>query len=661
MGCRACLSALGPWVCGFGVVNETAHFPDPEGCLKSTVGGPRRGVALACCPHRRPDLLPCRIPVLGFLLGGVLLGTTTGIALLQTLVAPQSEVWMGGLVSKHAAGAVTKAYETLGPTDTPHMQTVATVDGILLFVSAACESLFGWDPGLLVGRTHDEMVHRDDIDLVAKYRERDPLGTSYPTTTVYRFRCKSGLYRWIENRSLLVSSPDGQGLVVSSVRDIGDPTAGEVDLDRVGGREPYTGVVSASAFMSRVRRNLSRLEHHSRVVAVLLLGLDRFKLINDSVGHLTSDAVLRRVAQRLEGLLQPHHALARWGGDEFAVVVEAFSAEQAVELGDRIIEAVRVPFVIDDERFVCTTSIGIAIADHHEYSADDLLQEANMALYSAKDQGRNRSEVFTEDLRVRAAGRRDVETMLREAINESRLRVSYQPIVGLQTGTTVAAEALVRIWEPGKSDLIAAERFIVVAEETGLVGRMDDWVLGQVMAQAEVWGALFGNTGFSHVTVNLTGSHVARPGFARSVLNDLHGHGLSTDALQIEVTERVLLEGSKSAMAELGILNGAGVKVGLDDFGIGYSSLSYLRQFPLDFVKIDRSFIRRLGHDSTDKAIVESIIDLAHTLGMTVIAEGIETVTQLEALVELGCDQGQGFYFGEVGSSGSLEEMVLAA
>jgi diguanylate cyclase (GGDEF)-like protein len=447
---------------------------------------------------------------------------------------------------------------------------------------------------------------------------------------------------------------------VSAVRDIGDRKKSELDLELKASTDPLTGVANRTVFMDRLRQALRRLDRRKSLVAVLFLDLDRFKLINDSVGHLIGDAVLLKMAQRLRAFLRPQDTLARWGGDEFAVVIEDLSwPEEAVMLGERIIEAGRVPFVVGEEKFICTTSVGIAVTRDSQHSAEDLLQEADLALYRAKDRGRDRAEVFDEDLRTRAVDRLGTERMLRRAIDEDRLRVSYQPIIDLRTGATVAAEALVRVWDPNLPRLIEAEAFIGVAEEAGLLAGMDDWVLGQTIDQATLWRELFHGTGFADVAINVTARHMADAGFAKSVIDDLSAHGLSTGALQIEVTEQVLMEASNSAMTGLTTLRDAGVKVGLDDFGTGYSSLSYLRMFPLDFVKIDRSFILELVRGTTERAIVASIIDLSHALGMAVVAEGVESQTQLDELVALGCDRAQGFLMATAGPPGLIEDRVL--
>jgi diguanylate cyclase (GGDEF)-like protein/PAS domain S-box-containing protein len=542
----------------------------------------------------------------------------------------------------------------------PDLHTVVSADGVFRFVSTASLTLFGWEPDDLVGRHQDAFVHPDDAAVVGDARHgalRESSGTVL--TTVCRFRCANGDFRWTEAVSKLVDVA-GEQVIVSAVRDIAERKESEVDLQLQATTDPLTGVANRIVFMDRLHQALRRLDRRDGLVAVLFLDLDRFKLINDSVGHLMGDAVLLQMAERLRSVLRPQDTLARLGGDEFAIVVEDIVwAEEAVALGARIIEAGRNSFVVGDEQFMCTTSVGIAMTSDARSSAEGLLQEADLALYRAKDRGRDRAEVFDEDLRTRAVGRLATERMLRRAIDEDRLRLHYQPIVDLHSGKTVAVEALVRVWDPEQANLVKAESFIEVAEEASLLAGMDDWVLRQAIEQATRWRTLFAGTGFADVSINVTARHLADAGFAQSVIDDLAAHDVPAGALQVEVTERVLMEASNSAMSGLKLLRDAGVKVGLDDFGTGYSSLSYLRLFPLDFVKIDQSFIQELALGETERAIVASIIDLSHALGMAVVAEGVETDAQIDVLIALGCDRAQGYLFATPGPPGAIEDRVL--
>lgn len=541
---------------------------------------------------------------------------------------------------------------------TPDLQIVVDREGICRFVSAAGLEPFGWKPAHLVGKELSSFAHLDDRSLVDD--AHGEVWCDGATVTIdSRFRCADGSHRWVESRSRAVDTGD-ERLVISALRDVAERRRAEVRLHQQAASDPLTGVANRTVFIDRLRHALRRLERRDGLVAVLYLDLDRFKLINDSLGHRTGDAVLLQMAERLLRVLRPQDTLARLGGDEFAVVIEDMTApEEAIALGARIVEAGRTPFLVGEEQFTCTTSAGIAVTADAGYSAEGLLQEADLALYRAKDRGRDRVDVFDEDLRTRAVARLGTERMLRRAIAEDRLRVAYQPIIDLGTGDTVSVEALVRVQDDDAGRLILAEAFIEVAEETGLLSTIDDWVLGRVLDQASAWRGPFTGTAFADVAINVTARHLADAGFAPSVLDDLAAHGVPTGGLQIEVTERVLMEASNSALTGLKALRAAGVKVGLDDFGTGYSSLSYLRMFPLDFVKIDRSFVGGLITGTAERAIVASIIDLSHALGMAVVAEGVETRAQSDLLVDLGCDRAQGFHYGAPGPAAVIAGRVL--
>lgn len=539
------------------------------------------------------------------------------------------------------------------------VHTVTSVDGTYLFVSPASLARFGWAPGELVGKDARDFAHADDA---ARFDETRDAVWSQPEapalTTMFRFRCADGSYRWTETVSTVVH--DGaDALIVSTIRDIGDRRRTELDLRRQATTDPLTGVANRTVFMDRLQQALRRVQRRDGVVAVLFLDLDRFKLINDTLGHLMGDAVLLQMAERLRAFLRPQDTLARLGGDEFAVVVEDMAnLEEAVALGDRIVAAGRAPFTVGDEEFVCTASVGISVTADANHSPEKLLQEADLALYRAKDRGRDRREVFDADLRTRAVGRLGVERMLRRAIDEDRLRVEYQPIIDLRTGRTVGAEALARVWDPDEARLIVAESFIHVAEESGMLGPLDEWMLARAIEQASAWRAELSGSDFADVAINVTARHLADAHFAPSVIDALAAHDVPAGMLHVEVTERVLMEASNSAMTALSMLRDAGVKVGLDDFGTGYSSLSYLRLFPLDFLKIDRAFVRGVHDGGPERAIIGAIVDLSHALGMAVVAEGVETAAQLDRLVSVGCDRAQGFLFAAPGAPDLVADRV---
>jgi EAL domain-containing protein (putative c-di-GMP-specific phosphodiesterase class I) len=304
-------------------------------------------------------------------------------------------------------------------------------------------------------------------------------------------------------------------------------------------------------------------------------------------------------------------------------------------------------------------SVGIATTADAHHHPESLLQEADLALYRAKDRGRDRAEVFDEDLRTTAVGRLGTERMLRRAIDEGRLRVQYQPIIDLRSGQVVSVEALVRVFDPDLGEL-EPDTFITVAEETGLLATMDEWVFAKALQEAAGWCDRLGAIKCPKLNLNVTSRRVADATFVEAVVGALDSRGLSRNTMQVEVTERVLMEASNSALAGLRALREGGIQVGLDDFGTGFSSLSYLRQFPLDFVKIDKSFVHGLTRGSGEDAIVNAIIGLSHAFGLEVVAEGVETRGQLESLSELGCDQAQGFLLASPGEPAAVDQLVMA-
>jgi diguanylate cyclase (GGDEF)-like protein/PAS domain S-box-containing protein len=535
------------------------------------------------------------------------------------------------------------------------MSTVSSAEGLYVYVSWASKRLFGWDPEELVGHSRDEFLHPDDLSTQRAAASSAAPGETF--TTTHRFRCVDGSYRWAEATSRRVEAW-GAEFVVSTVREITERLKADERVQRLALTDPLTGLANRTVLMERLREALRRQGRGGGILAVMFLDLDRFKVINDSLGHRVGDAVLRAVAGRLNRFVRGSDTLARLGGDEFVIVAEDVADEQAaLELADRIGEAGREPFRVGDEEFVCTWSVGVATTADAQHSPQGLLQEADLALYRAKERGRDRTEVFDEELRTTAIGRLSTERMLRRALDEGRLRVQYQPIVDLNSGQVVSAEALVRVFDPDLG-LLQPDAFIEVAEETGLLVAMDESVMVDAMDQASAWHSEFAQTDFSGVAINVTSRRLADAGFAKEVVAALDAHGLPRSYLQVEITERVLMETSHSAMTGLRALRDAGISVGLDDFGTGFSSLAYLRQFPLDFVKIDRSFVRGLTLEGDQEAIVGAIVSLAHALGLYAVAEGVEGQWQFDSLRSVGCDRAQGFLFARPVEPAVVEQLI---
>jgi len=541
----------------------------------------------------------------------------------------------------------------------PDVHVVTSASGTFRYISPGCLDLFGWAPADLEGHNQDEFAHLDDISSLHANLSELSEGAEHATAT-YRFLCRDGSYRWTESRSRRIER-DGSTLVLSALRDVSERHQLTMALQHEASTDPLTGVANRTVLMDRLRQGLRRMERGNGVLAVLYVDLDRFKVVNDSLGHRVGDAILLKMAERLLHHIRPADTLARLGGDEFVIVAEKMVDQTAAtDLAQRIIEAGREPFRVGMEEFECTLSVGVAWTTDSRRAAEDLLREADLALYRAKDRGRDRAEVFDEELQTRAVSRLVTERMLRRALDEGGLVVEYQPIIDLYTGGAVGSEALVRMRVPNTDGLLQPEAFIDVAEESGLLIAMDEHVLADAIKQVSGWRVRLADSQFTEVAINVTARHLADVGFQKSVLDQLTAHGVNPDNLQLEVTERVLMEASNSAITGLRGLREAGVQVGLDDFGTGYSSLAYLRQFPLDFVKIDKSFIDDLERDAGNLAIVAAIISLSHALELTVVAEGVETERQLRILEDLGCDRAQGFLFAKSSDPAAIDRLVRA-
>ena len=548
------------------------------------------------------------------------------------------------------------AYETLVG-EAADVSVVSTFDGQYRYASPSCERVFGWQPTDLEGHHEDDLVHPDDRQLLHTAR-RDLAAGGTDVTMTYRLLCADGSYRWTE-ATARVADAAGERLVVSTLRDITGRHQHALALQHRALTDPLTGVANRTVLMDRLHQALRRLDRGEGMLAVLYLDLDRFKVINDSLGHRVGDAVLLNLAERLTQHLRSSDTLARLGGDEFVIVAEDMAEQSVGALGDRIIEAGRQPFRVGDVDFACTLSVGIAATRDTRRSAEDLLHDADLALYRAKDRGRDRIEVFDEVLRSDALDRRGIERLLRHAIDDGRVVVEYQPIVDAHTGSPVGAEALVRISDLDDR-LLLPPSFLEVAQHTGLLAKLDATVLEDAIWQAARWHQRFPRTQFSQVAVNVTARHLAETGLHTTLLETLDGHGVPPDYLVLEVSEQVLMEASNSAMTTLRQLRDAGVRVALDDFGTGYTSLSYLRQFPLDFVKIDRSYIAELVRDERQRALVDAVINLAHAFDLTVVVEGVESADQLDVLRALDCDHAQGFLFARSSSPDAIDELLEA-
>ena len=429
------------------------------------------------------------------------------------------------------------------------------------------------------------------------------------------------------------------------MHDISERKQFESALAHQATHDPLTGLPNRSLLLERLDASLARARRHRSRVAVLFLDLDHFKVVNDSLGHELGDELLKTIARRLHLALRPADVVARFGGDEFVVLCEDLvGADDAVAIARRITDSLGEPFVVGESEVFVGVSIGIAFPDDNEVEASTLIRDADAAMYRAKAKGRARWEVFDNAMRASAIDRLDIENALRRAVERRELRVHYQPLVSLDTGAVRGVEALLR-WEHPERGMLAPGDFITVAEETGLIVPIGVWVLRAACQQLQRWTADgVGHPRFS-LSVNLSGRQLSSPSLVDDVAAVLDETGIDPSRIELEITESVLMDDVDASQETLTALRRLGVRLGIDDFGTGYSSMSYLRRFPVDVLKVDRSFVDGLGADPSDSAIVAAIVTLAHTLGLRAVAEGVETGDHLAELRRLGCDYAQGFLF----------------
>ncbi|MDO9218381.1 MAG: EAL domain-containing protein [Lacisediminimonas sp.] len=418
----------------------------------------------------------------------------------------------------------------------------------------------------------------------------------------------------------------------------------EAHLDYLAHSDSVTGLPNRHAFNARLAFALSKVDQFGGMVGLLFLDLDNFKAVNDTLGHQNGDRLLKLVAQRLVKILRTTDTICRIGGDEFAVILEsASSSRESESVAAKLLAALNEPFVIDNIDLHVTASLGLSIYPIDTTDLQALTRNADTAMYQAKNRGKNAFERFHPDMEQRAKKRVQLENSMRRAMERNELRVFFQPQISIATRRIVAVEALLR-WEHPELGLIQPVEFIPIAEESGLIVPLGKWVLEAACQQAARWAA----EGMRelHMAVNLSVRQMREETMVDDILSILRDTGVSPGQLELEITETVLMENVDDNVRLLTRLKAAGVRIAVDDFGTGYSSMAYLKRFPIDQLKIDRAFITGLPGDAEDRAITTAIIAMAHSLGVMVVAEGVETAAQLAFLDENGCDRVQGYFLG---------------
>ncbi len=508
-----------------------------------------------------------------------------------------------------------------------------------------------------------ERIHPDDRERVQLEIKAHLEGASQRFENEHRIRHENGTYRWVLARGVAVREENQKAYrMAGSLSDITDRKRAEERLLHDALHDSLTGLPNRALFMDRLDRAIERSKRNpDYLFAVLFLDLDQFKVINDSLGHSVGDLLLIAIARRLLIYLRSVDTVARLGGDEFVILLEDLdSPEDALNITERIQEEIALPFPIEEHQIFTTVSIGIVMSTAGYDRPDEVLRDADIAMYQAKGQGRATHEVFTSAMRSKAKARLQLENELRRAIGLQEFRIFYQPILSFENSKIIGFEALVR-WQHPEKGLLGPPDFIGVAEETGLIIPIDWWVLRQGCQKIKEWQDTYPSDPPLTISVNLSSKHFARLDLYDQVVNILEVTGLDPRHLILEITENTIIDNTVQATRLISKLRELKIQVQIDDFGTGYSSLSYLQKYPIDAIKIDRSFISKMSDGTNHAEIVKTIVTFAKELGMDAIAEGIETEAQMDQLKSWNCQYGQGFLISRPMDGEAAQKLVASS
>ena len=514
--------------------------------------------------------------------------------------------------------------------------------GLVTYASQAV-TRYGYEPGQLAGQRIADLVHPDDRGNAVRAATAATVSSGPAASLACQVRAADGTWRDVQATISRYAGAGRQDAMLVTARDVSDQVALRRQVTHLTFHDGLTGLPNRAYLEERAKDLLARQSADGGAdlperAGAIFVDLDGFTAINDSVGHGAGDLLLAQVGRRLRGIVPAHDTVARWGGDEFAILVEhSASPQEIVDIAERMASAVAAdPFQVADRDVTMTAALGVAFADPE--AGEHLLRNADLAMARAKEAGGGQVEVFAAHMHADVIRRLELASDLRQAIANGDLSIEYQPLVELSTSRVAGVEALVR-WSRGAEQVPPIE-FLGIAEESGLIVALGEWVLQEACSQAARWRESGWHVGLS---VNFSLRQVSSPGFAESVLTALDDCGLARSALTLEVTERVLIEVAGPIIDELARLRQLGVRLAIDDFGTGYASLAYLRELPVDIIKIDPSFVAGLGTDGTLAMLTRTIVQVGHDLGIEIVAEGIERPEQLELLRAMGCGLGQGF------------------
>jgi diguanylate cyclase (GGDEF)-like protein/PAS domain S-box-containing protein len=534
-----------------------------------------------------------------------------------------------------------------------------------LATEAADVGLWDWDPrsnATYMSPVFKRQIGYRDEEVPNRYEEwesrlhpedhartltmvQDYLAGRVPNYEVeYRLRHKDGSYRWFLSRGAVQRDEAGEAARMLGVQvDITERRRAEEQVGRLAHYDSLTGLPNRVLFADRLDQAMIESDRHGRLVGVAFLDLDRFKNINDTLGHDAGDQLLKAVAERLTGAVRKGDTVARLSGDEFTLILADMGhMDDVVRVAQKVLDAFTQPFHVAGRELHMTASLGITLYPFDVKDVSGLLRNADIAMYRAKEHGRNTYQFYAADMMTKAVENLALENDLRHAVARGELVLHYQPIIGCADGEILGMEALVR-WQHGTRGLIPPLQFIPLAEDTGLIVPIGEWVLREACTQCRRWQREFKRP--LRIAVNLSARQFGQPPIARTVRRVLEGTGLDPATLELEITESVLLHHDAEKLESLRALAEIGVTLSIDDFGTGYSSLSYLKRFPVDALKIDQSFTHDIPDDADDTALARAIIHMAHILGLKIVAEGVETQAQFEFFRSEHCDAAQGFYF----------------
>ncbi|HEY9851549.1 MAG TPA: EAL domain-containing protein [Leptolyngbyaceae cyanobacterium] len=563
---------------------------------------------------------------------------------------------------KQAEEALSKSEELFRLTFemAPIGMAIQSLDGKFLQVNQALCEILGYTYEELLYRNWADLTHPDDVTVSRLLNQQLCQGEISDFKIESRYLTKNCQLVYGILKVALVRDSMGKPLhLIGQFMDITDRKRAEEQLLYDALHDSLTGLPNRGLLMEYIDQSLKRIQRHrDYLFAVLFIDLDRFKVINDSLGHLVGDRLLIAIARKLQTIVRSTDMVARLGGDEFIILLDEIKdINDAIKIAERISEELRSPLQLENRRVFMNASIGIAIATPEYHQGGDLLRDADIAMYRAKEKGKARYEIFNRIMYTQAFQQLQLENDLRQALERQEFLVHYQPIVSLTTGKLTGFEALIR-WQHPKKGLISPSEFIPIAEETGLIVSLGEWVLQTACQQMSNWQTKFATSLPLKISVNLSGKQLREPNLLEKIDEIIARTGINGENLKLELTESMLMENEEAILNTLSELRKRKIQLSIDDFGTGYSSLSYLHRFPVNTLKIDRSFVSRIGEQGENQEIVETIITLAHQLSVSAIAEGVETPQQIDRLKALACEEAQGYFFSKPLESALAENLI---